>query len=300
MPLPERHRDHAGTHRALDQDRRLDRAVLGFDLDDVVLGDAELARRLGMHLGPAVPHDLRDRLRQLLQPRLVRAAPVVKKNVWIGVNREFHLSRGRHRRFERRGVEFERRQMLFLEQSAFAPDVYPEIIRNRAVRFGSQRQPLGFDRLRGSRPRKLRARGSAGGREQDIARRLAVEHRLHHRLSQSADSRARRRVAPRFERMMRRQDETRHRRGLVRHAARPHHERNLLQRLGHSRRRRHREDRIRARDEHRVDLAAAHRVNRRINFVRRAGLFGRRAFQEHYGPAEIAGDRIEDHHRKMS
>jgi len=99
---------------------------------------------------------------------------------------------------------------------------------------------------------------------------------------------------------MRWQDKPRHRGGFVRHASRPHDERNFLDRLGHSRRRGHREDRISAGDEHRIDLAAAHRVNRRVHFIRRAGLFGRRAFEEHHGLAEIAGDRVEDHRRKMS
>ncbi len=99
---------------------------------------------------------------------------------------------------------------------------------------------------------------------------------------------------------MRWQEKTRHRRGLVRHASRPRDERNFLDRLGHPRRPGHREDRISAGDEHRIDLAAAHRVNRRVHFIRRAGFFGRRAFEEHHGLAEIAGDRVEDHRRKMS
>src|ERR1019366_4067390 len=124
VPLSQRNRDHTRTNSARHQDRRLDRAVLRFDLDDVVLGDAELARRLGMYLGPTVPHDLRDRLGQFLQPRLVGAAAVVKKQVWIDENGKFRLGRGWCGRLERRRVETERREMLFLEQSAFAPDAY--------------------------------------------------------------------------------------------------------------------------------------------------------------------------------
>src|SRR5208282_89858 len=136
MPLSQRNRDHTRTDGALHQNRRLDRAVLRFDLDDIVPGDAELARRLGMDLGPAVPHDLGDRLGQFLEPRLVRAAAVVKENVWIGVNGKFRLSRGRYGRLERRRVEAERREMLFLEQSAFAPNAYPEIFGIGAACFG--------------------------------------------------------------------------------------------------------------------------------------------------------------------
>src|ERR1019366_275828 len=143
-----------------------------------------------------------DRLGQFLQPRLVGAAAVVKENVRIGVNGKFRLSRGRYGRLERRRVEAERREMLFLEQSAFAPDAYPKIFGISAVCFGSQRQPFSLYCLRSARPRKFRARRSRSRRKQDIADRLAVEHRLHHRLSQSADSRARRRVTPCFERMM--------------------------------------------------------------------------------------------------
>ncbi len=99
--------------------------------------------------------------------------------------------------------------------------------------------------------------------------------------------------------MMRRQYKTRHRGGLVRHASRPHHERNFLECLRDSRRRGHREDRISARDEYRIDLAGAHRVHHGVNFIRRAGLLGRRVFEEHDRLAKISGDRIENHRRKM-
>ena len=181
--------------------------------------------------------------------------------------------------------------MLLFEQSAFAPDVHPKI-------FGFALSALGASASHSVLTASaVVAHGSfvlddfAAAIKHDVADRLAAEHRLHHRLSQVPGFRARRRVAPRFERMMRRQQQTRHRGGFVRHASRPHHERNFLQRLGDSRRRRHREDRISAREERHIDLAAAHRVHHRVNFVRRAGLFGRRVFEEHDRLAKIAGDR---------
>src|SRR5439155_4704152 len=121
-----------------------DHAVLGLELDNVVFVDAEHARGLGMNLGPTVPDDLSDRLGQFLQPWLVRAAPAVKKNMRIRIDRK---PRGiwRRGRLERRGTQPERRNVLFFEKSAFALYVYKPIIRGcfRICfdRFGSQRKP---------------------------------------------------------------------------------------------------------------------------------------------------------------
>jgi len=78
VTLPDRDRDHVVAHAAARDHRHLERAVGGLDLDDVTPFDLELPGRGGADLGERLPRHLGDRIGDLLQPRQVRASPVVQ------------------------------------------------------------------------------------------------------------------------------------------------------------------------------------------------------------------------------
>ena len=149
-----------------------------------------------MHFDPAVPRDLRDRIRQLLQPRLVGAAAIMEHRMWI----DDHLlvRRGR-RRGERQprhvGKPHWPRRRLAVE-SALCQRIHPVLIEVRGV----LRLPFCLEIV-------LERPGLPGDLEDHVASRLRAENRLHHRLLQRGDARARTAVAPLLERMVIRQDQ---------------------------------------------------------------------------------------------
>ena len=64
------------------------RAVAVLTVDDVAALDAESRRRLRVELDHGLPRDLGDRIRQFLEPRLVRAATVAEQRTTVDVTRK--------------------------------------------------------------------------------------------------------------------------------------------------------------------------------------------------------------------
>ena len=134
--------------------------------------------------------------------------------------------------------------------------------------------------------------------DQDVVQRTAGEHRLHHRLSESVDSRARRRIAPGLERMMGRHQQMRRSR-RSRPARRPSRPRTAP---SVSRR-----DRAHAGGIEKTGFAPpattttstwpSRIASNQRAFTASGGLshFAGRILEEHHRLADIAGDRVEDH-----
>jgi hypothetical protein len=67
------------------------RPVRRLHLEDVASIDAEPLRRLGVQLDPRAPRDLRDRVGELLEPRLVGTAPVAENRRLVRDEEEIAL-----------------------------------------------------------------------------------------------------------------------------------------------------------------------------------------------------------------
>src|SRR3954468_9277632 len=83
MPLTQRDADRVLVNSHIRECWCRDRAGRGLHLEEVAAIDAEALRGLGVNLDPRRPRDLRHRIRQLLQPRLVRATSVAEQRVRI-------------------------------------------------------------------------------------------------------------------------------------------------------------------------------------------------------------------------
>src|SRR5712692_4687287 len=139
MPLSDRRRYYAGLDRGRDGHREFDGSRRGRDLNNVdtgvephrlvVLFEPEFGGCIRMHLGPAIPDDLADRLRHFLQPRLVGAPPVVKEEMRKRHERQFGswFSRGLGRLLKNRGVEADRDLLCSLEETTLPPRLIPEV-----------------------------------------------------------------------------------------------------------------------------------------------------------------------------
>src|SRR6185437_4419685 len=88
MALPGRNRDGILVNAEERKRGRDHRAVRRLHLENVAAIDPESLRRLRVNLHPRRPADLRDRIRELLQPWLVRAASVAEHGRDVGVQRE--------------------------------------------------------------------------------------------------------------------------------------------------------------------------------------------------------------------
>ena len=84
VALPDRERDRVRPHAEIQIRRCADLPRLRRHLDDVAALDPQPRRGLWMDLDPRAPQHLRDRIGQLLQPRLVRAASVAEHRREIG------------------------------------------------------------------------------------------------------------------------------------------------------------------------------------------------------------------------
>ena len=129
VALPGRDREHVGSDTRRDPHGRPQRAVRRLEQQDVAVFHLPLRRRLGVHFDPGVPGDLRDRVGQLLQPWLVRAAAVVQGDGGTYeqqrlVGRGFP-SEGRHVAGEREAHRLHRR---LGEQAAVLQGVIPEFV----------------------------------------------------------------------------------------------------------------------------------------------------------------------------
>src|SRR4051794_15245931 len=92
--------------------------------------EAQLRRGLRMNLGPAIPDDLISGLGNFLQPRFVRAAPVIQKRMResgkpeaIRISRRESLSRLFHHSSAKR----DRLPFRFLKHSAVPTCLIPEL-----------------------------------------------------------------------------------------------------------------------------------------------------------------------------
>ena len=79
VPLPRGDRQYVGPDPRRDPHRRAHGAVRRLEKQDVPVCELPFRRRLGMHLDPRVPGDLRNRVRELLQPRFVGTPAVVPR-----------------------------------------------------------------------------------------------------------------------------------------------------------------------------------------------------------------------------
>ncbi len=131
------------------------------------------------------------------------------------------------------------------------------------------------------------------GGKKNVTGGTRFEDGLHYRLAQPPHSRARPRIAPSFQRVMDRQQQTRHRRGFVGNSAEPGDEWDFLEGLRDLESRRHGEDRIYTRHDQRIDFAVTHGVELRTDFIRRCGIFGRSAVEKQHRAAKIPGNRVE-------
>src|SRR5579885_271978 len=129
MALAERHSDYAGMNVFRDERGHRDDSVVGAKFEHLVAPDSQSAGGIGMNLGPVVPHDLSDRFGNFLKPRLVRADPIVEKDMRIGDQDEFGILIGRCRSPEARRVEPDRGRFWRGEESAFTARLGPEIFR---------------------------------------------------------------------------------------------------------------------------------------------------------------------------
>ena len=224
MPLAQRDGDRVLMNSEIRECRRPHRAVRRLDLEDVAALDAEPLRGLGMDLDPRAPADLRDRVGQLLEPRLVRAATVAEHRRRIRDEEEVALRRSRSPALSARG----------------------DGRRPRRVR---ARQCASRDALRQRRGEGLRAAGERRDEPAAIVRRgelrrvrriLLGDERAAHRQSDAAGASLRRcserpdpspaaardhaahrlGVAPRLERVQIRNDEVAQLGGLVRDSSR--------------------------------------------------------------------------------
>ena len=146
-----------------------------------------------MHFDPAVPGDLRDWIRELLEPRLVGAAPVVKSGVRKDDDFLLLVGRGGRRRkteFRNVGKTHGPRRHVGVDP-ALRQRIDPVLVEAGRV----PGAPLGLQIIeeRPSLPGKL---------EDHVASRLRSKHRLHHRLLQPDDAGPRPAVAPLLERMV--------------------------------------------------------------------------------------------------
>ncbi len=94
VPLPRRDGDGVLVHAEIREGRRADGAVGRLDVEEVASIDAEPLRRFGMNLDPRAPADLRHRIRELLQPGLIRAASVAEQRRLIGDEEEIPRGAG--------------------------------------------------------------------------------------------------------------------------------------------------------------------------------------------------------------
>src|SRR5438132_8489540 len=81
MALPRRHGEHVGTDRARDPGGEFLRPEGGLEQNEITGRETPFRRRVGMHLDPAVPRDLRNRIGKLLEPWLVGAAAIVENRM---------------------------------------------------------------------------------------------------------------------------------------------------------------------------------------------------------------------------
>ena len=183
--------------------------------------DVEPAGRFGAHFDPRVPGDLGDRIGVLEQPRLVGAAAVVQHAVGVRQEDEASLSlegrlgvrQLRRRRSQRHG----RGGGRLVEHAAALERRAPELGRVGLLPLGGEGLPAAAEMRfpRGVGELRQRPAGLLGNREQDVARRAGVEHRLHDRLHEAPDAGARGQVVPPLERVVRRQQQVAKGRRLV-------------------------------------------------------------------------------------
>ena len=97
MPIADRHAGDAGDRAGMDIRRRFEPPVRRFHADDVAVRDLQFGGGLRIDLDGQAPHGTRCRVGQLLEPRQVRAAAIVKLQRWVGLEMERVL----------RGIAFE-------------------------------------------------------------------------------------------------------------------------------------------------------------------------------------------------
>ena len=275
VPLPHRHRHHAGMDELGRVGGQLDGAVRGRHLDEIPARDPHLLGGRGGNLEPGVPGHLGDRVRNLVQPRQVATPAVVETAGWIDHQRVRAIP------LELRGggldapglrTERDRRGRAGAPHPAAPEGGFPElgersgvpvVLRGLLPLFPDEVLEAGplqgaLALLESERLPAYAEEHVAGGLGRD---RLAIDlHRSHRGLHEPEHAVLGGVVAPGLERVQRRQHQVRPRGGLVGPARERDDERDLGQGLREARLGRHRVDRIDVHQDQHLDLAGRHRL----------------------------------------
>ena len=196
--------------------------------DEITVRQSHLLGGNGIHLGDGLPADLRDGVRNLLQPRLVRAAPVADEGVRI--DDEVHVAarlldrrRGTHRRNGTR-----RRRLA--ERAGSDPARQCSGESGGASRETADQPGAVVGHWIARRAPQILLRHG----DQHVGSRARVEHRIHRRLLKRDRSANRLGVSPLLERVMIGKNQVGELRRFVRIAREADLERHLRHRRGKS------------------------------------------------------------------
>ncbi len=290
VPLTGGDGQDARHHGGRDPYRCTYRAIRRRQQDHVAALHLPLRRRPGVHLDPAMPGDLRHRVRQLLQPRLVGAATVVQRGVGedeqriaIIATRERRLG-GNRARIQPDGPGRD----VAVDAAVlhrFRPPLLEALPAATAL---VQRAPLALQVV----PERA---GLARGAQHHVARVHGVgEDGLHHRLLQRVDPGARPGIVPLLERVEVGEHQVSRARRFVQGGGERDREDTLAQGLRETAQRVHR---IGAMDEQQRHLASRQVGLQRRGVTEPPGGGHGKVGTEQDRLADGAGDGVEDIHR---